>query len=123
MSLVDRIKAAASEKGLTLAGIEKTLGFGNSTIRKWDKNSPSLDKVIATANLLNVSVSWLAPGIPDDSIEIKYSTFLNKYEKLDASDKIKIDHFMEICLLSSPATPVSHDTAENVQESHVTQEN
>ena len=40
MSLVDRIKAAASEKGLTLAGIEKTLGFGNSTIRKWIRTPP-----------------------------------------------------------------------------------
>ena len=61
MSLVDRIKAAASEKGLTLAGIEKTLGFGNSTIRKWDKNSPSLDKVVATqicSTLSIVACNW-----------------------------------------------------------------
>lgn len=112
MSLVKRIKAAANEKGMTLASIEKSLGFGNSTIRKWDKNSPSLDKVVATANLLDVSVSWLATGISEDTTETQYSDFLYKYEKLDDSDKTKVNHFIEICLLGSSSPPASHDITE-----------
>ena len=60
MSIVDRIKDAASRNGLTIPQIERELGFGNRTIYRWDKNSPSMDKVILVANLLNVSLSWLA---------------------------------------------------------------
>lgn len=118
MSLVDRIKLAAGENGLTLAAIEKKLGFGNSTIRKWDKNSPSLDKVTATANLLNVSVSWLATGITESSSCSALSKddldVLDKYRKLSDTDKMKIDHFMEICLLDVPLKSNLY----NIEETH-----
>ncbi len=100
MGIVERVKISAAEKGLTLAKIERTLGFGNSTIRKWDQNSPSLDKVIATANLLDKSLSWLATGnyegIPCDL------EFIHLYEKLSELEKEKIKHFIEICLIDIP---------------------
>ena len=114
MSLVDRIKLAANKNGMTLASIEKSLGFGNSTIRKWDNNSPSLDKVIATANLLNVSISWLATGNIDETTKSLYIDFLNKYEKLTESDKIKIDHFIEICLMNLPESSDTDHTEEQI---------
>ena len=102
MSIVERIKKSATEKGLTLAKIERSLGFGNSTIRKWDQNSPSLDKVIATANLLDKSISWLATGnydnIPFDA------EFIQQYEKLSDLDKEKIKYFMEISLIKAADT-------------------
>lgn len=120
MSLVDRIKLAAGENGLTLAAIEKKLGFGNSTIRKWDKNSPSLDKVTATANLLDVSVSWLATGAVDDkrseTLNQEDLNILNKYRKLSDLDKAKINHFIEICLLDVPAKKDLYDN--NIEETH-----
>ena len=121
MSLVDRIKLAAGENGLTLAAIEKKLGFGNSTIRKWDKNSPSLDKVTATANLLNVSVSWLATGAvedkPSETISKDDLDILNKYRMLSDLNKMKIDHFMEICLLDVPEKKDSC-SYNNIEETH-----
>lgn len=119
MSLVDRIKLAAVENGLTLAAIEKKLGFGNSTIRKWDKNSPSLDKVTATANLLNVSVSWLATGSGEGKTSETLSKddldVLNKYRMLSDLNKMKIDYFMEICLLDVPTKKASYN---NIEETH-----
>ena len=96
MGIVERVKISAAEKGLTLAKIERTLGFGNSTIRKWDQNSPSLDKVIATANLLNKSLSWLATGNYENASGD--SEFICLYEKLSELEKEKIKHFIEICL-------------------------
>lgn len=106
MSIVERVKNSATEKGLTLTKIERILGFGNSTIRKWDQNSPSLDKVIATANLLDKPLSWLATGnydkIPFDS------EFMLQYDKLSDSDKTKIKNFMEICLMD--ASPKKENT-------------
>ena len=89
MGIVERVKISAAEKGLTLAKIERTLGFGNSTIRKWDQNSPSLDKVIATANLLNKSLSWLATGNYENASGD--SEFICLYEKLSELEKEKAD--------------------------------
>lgn len=100
MGIVERIRISASEKGLTVAKVEKLLKFGNSTIRKWDKNSPSLDKVIAAANLLEKPLGWLATGEYDRS-EDTYSDFLIQYEKLSDTDKRKIEYFMEISLSDS----------------------
>ena len=57
MGIVDRITAKTD---LKLAQIERTLGFGNGTIRKWDISFPSIDKVVAVADLINVTVDYLA---------------------------------------------------------------
>lgn len=48
--------------GFTFATIEKTLGFGNGTIRRWDKSAPSADKLLDLANLLNTSTDFLLTG-------------------------------------------------------------
>lgn len=57
MGIVERI---TSKTGLKLAQIERELGFGNGTIRKWDTSFPSIDKVVAVADLINVSIDYLA---------------------------------------------------------------
>ena len=127
MSIVDRIKDAASRNGLTIPQIERELGFGNRTIYRWDKNSPSMDKVILVANLLNVSLSWLATGMMESTSENTHYDFWNKYEKLSESDRMKIDHFMEICLVNIPSVSVTYNNIEEkphmahmVQEPQVT---
>lgn len=96
MQIVERIKAAAAGQGLSLAQLEQQLGFGSRTIYKWDKNSPSMDKVIAVANFLHLSLTWLATGTYDEDNE--HTRFLKYYELLSDLDKEKVDHFMEISL-------------------------
>lgn len=39
--------------------MEKECGLGNGTINKWDRNSPSVAKVVAVADALGVPVSYL----------------------------------------------------------------
>lgn len=101
MNILDRIKDAAVRSGTSIPQIERELGFGNRTIYRWDKNSPSVDKVISVANLLNVSVSWLATGVSENKSNYKLSDkeldFLCRYKELSEIDKTKIDYFMEIC--------------------------
>ena len=59
MSLVERIRSIAELRELTLAKIERDLGLGNGTIRKWDNNAPSVDKVQKVGEYLNVSIDYL----------------------------------------------------------------
>ena len=62
MSLLVRIKQLSKEKKQSVAEIEKALNMGNGTIRRWDIHAPSVDKVIAVAQLLDVSVEYLLTG-------------------------------------------------------------
>lgn len=117
MSIVDRIKYSATQNGTSIPQIERKLNFGNRTIYRWDKNSPSIDKVIAVANLLNVSLSWLATGTADDktlndSLDTQTLHFLDNYKKLSDLDKTKIAYFMEICLIDVPETTITYHTIE-----------
>lgn len=62
MLLTERIKSLAEQLNMTFASIERDTGLGRGTIRKWDTNCPSADKLLKVANLLNVSVDFLLTG-------------------------------------------------------------
>lgn len=63
MSLKDRVKMLAQERGISLPVLESELGFGNSTIVKWDKSTPNADKLNAVAKYFGVSMDYLLNGI------------------------------------------------------------
>lgn len=76
--LVKKIKKLCDEQDKTLFSLEKECGFGNGTINKWDKNSPSIARVMLVAKALNTTVSYLIgetdeksppPGIGDGLTE------------------------------------------------------
>lgn len=70
MTLVERIQELCDKKGTTLIGLERILNFGRGTIRKWDKSSPSIDKLGAVADYFNVSIDYLRTGNnPDQEFE------------------------------------------------------
>lgn len=58
--LYQRIKQLCSRKGITIAKLESDLGFGNSSIKKWEKSSsPSVDKIVKVATYFDVSIDYL----------------------------------------------------------------
>lgn len=59
MSLVERIQTLCSSKSTTLIGLERQVGLGRGTIRKWDESSPSVDKLKKVADYFNVSTDYL----------------------------------------------------------------
>lgn len=55
-----RIKQLCYRKGITIAKLEADLGFGNSSIKKWEKSSsPSIDKIVKVATYFDVSIDYL----------------------------------------------------------------
>lgn len=54
----EKIEALAKEKGITVAALEKSLGFGNGTIRGWKTKSPSLKNITRVARYLGVPVDY-----------------------------------------------------------------
>lgn len=70
MTLKDRVKALAQERGISLPVLESELGFGNSTIVKWDKSTPNADKLNAVAKFFNVSMDYLLNGDTEKSQDL-----------------------------------------------------
>ena len=60
--MYERIKELCRTREITIADLEKTLGFGTRTIYNWTSHAPSVDKVIAVAEYFGVSIDYLVTG-------------------------------------------------------------
>lgn len=71
MTLKNRIKTLAKQRGISLPALESELGFGNSTIVKWDKSTPNADKLNAVAKYFGVTMDYLLNGVDEDGLTEK----------------------------------------------------
>lgn len=89
--MVDRIIALIKEKGLSIYSVEKKLGFGNGAIKRFDNNSPSIDKIILLSDFLNTSIDYLIYGeekrqsLSDNEIKL-----IKHYKRLPHDEKISL---------------------------------
>lgn len=58
MSLYENIKKACADSSISILALEKELNFPRSSICKWDKNTPGIDKVKAVADYFGVSIDY-----------------------------------------------------------------
>lgn len=83
--MLERILYIIEQKGLSCSYVEKSLGFGNGAIKRFNKSSPSIDKIIAISNFLNISIEWLVEGkgeiYKNNNIENNITTKLSPIEK------------------------------------------
>ncbi len=61
-SVFSRLDFIIKERGLTLSRVEKECGLGNGTIKRWESQSPRLDKLVSVARFLNISLDFLVFG-------------------------------------------------------------
>lgn len=59
MSLIQIIQQLCQEQDLTFAQLERTLGLSNGSIRRWDTNAPSINRLQRVADYFQVSVDYL----------------------------------------------------------------
>lgn len=74
MGLYENIKDVAAEKGYSINRLEKELGFPRSSISKYNKNVPSMEKIQKIADFLNVSIA----DITGESGEREQKYYLNE---------------------------------------------
>lgn len=58
-NLKENIRVIARERGMSLTQLEVAAGLGNGTIGKWDIYSPRVDRLMAVAEVLDVSVDYI----------------------------------------------------------------
>jgi transcriptional regulator with XRE-family HTH domain len=86
--MVERIRQLCKINNIAVSELERSLGFSNGLISKWDNSYPSIEKVAKVADYFDVSLDWLYGRDKDDLspeavIELqKYVEFLKiKYPK------------------------------------------
>ena len=87
MLTYDRIKTLCKQKGVTVTGTEKELGFARGSLCKVETNKPSMEKVQKLAEFFGVSVEYLTTGeetedkgyyINPETAELAQTLFENK---------------------------------------------
>lgn len=58
------IKEIAKNENLSIRSIERDLGFGNGTLKRWDHHSPNVEKLNQVAGYLKVPIERLIYGRP-----------------------------------------------------------
>ncbi|MFV0519785.1 MAG: helix-turn-helix domain-containing protein [Lachnospirales bacterium] len=64
MTIVDKIKELCKRKNTNLSSLELELGFGKGTIYKWDKSSPSIDKLSKVASFFELTMDEFLKDTP-----------------------------------------------------------
>jgi len=58
LSIYQNVKTACLEFNITVSALEKELNFPRSSICKWDKNTPGIDKVKAVADYFQKPIEY-----------------------------------------------------------------
>ena len=102
-SLTEKIRELCEKNGISFFRLEKELHLGNGTIRAWDQNRPSIDKVDAVADYFGVSVDYLmGRNEPTDDEDInamladpEYRALFKKTAKMKKSDQEFVKRIIE----------------------------
>ena len=64
MELLDRIRELSKERGVTVAQVERGAGLTVTTIAKWNRITPGIDKVALVADFFGISIDELIGRTP-----------------------------------------------------------
>ena len=59
MAIYSNVKAVCKSKGISVMKLETELGFARSSIYKWNKPQPGIEKIKKVADYLGVSMEYL----------------------------------------------------------------
>ncbi|NLR08704.1 MULTISPECIES: helix-turn-helix domain-containing protein [Lactobacillaceae] len=76
MTVFERIKKLAKERGYSLTKLNDEAGLGTNSIYHWKTKTPGTDNLQKVANVLNVTVDYLL-GEENQSTRSKKSVDLN----------------------------------------------
>lgn len=108
MGLYERVKDIASEKGYSINKLEKELGFPRSSISKFNKNKPSMDKIKQVADFLGVSTDSIIGNEDQETSNLtrrdtkEIENILSDTESLLRQDGLMFD--------GNPASPEAIDS-------------
>ena len=61
-TILDRVKLLAAQQGMTVAEVERKADIGNGVAARWNKSTPTADKLQKVAKVLGTSMEYLLLG-------------------------------------------------------------
>lgn len=58
MAIYDNVREACKEQGITVSELEEKLNFARSSIYKWNRHLPNVEKLRAVAKYLNKPMEY-----------------------------------------------------------------
>lgn len=87
MKIYDRIKELCKERGITITGLEKELGFARGSLSKIDKNKPAMERVKKLADYFGKPIVYFT----DD--QDQFSGQQNEYYEDPATARLAQEMF------------------------------
>ena len=91
--MVDKIRFLCEKNNTNIKALERELGLGNGTIRRWDERSPSIDKVVLVANHFGVPISAL---LDDEKSPTSGEIGPSKQDLLNLIDTMEMSELAEV---------------------------
>ncbi len=63
--ILDRIRLLATKQGMTVAEVERKADIGNGVAARWNRSTPTADKLQQVANVLGTTMEYLLLGEED----------------------------------------------------------
>ena len=82
MTKYERIKALCKDRGVTITGLEKELGFARGSLSKIDKNKPSYERLAKLANYFGVPIDYFSDDVPTSGQDESYYLYDEARENL-----------------------------------------
>ena len=99
--MLERIKKLGKQMGLSLTDVNDKAGLGENTIYKWKHIDPGISKVAAVADVLGVSLDYIA-GREAHNLSEESQNVLAKFNCLTASQKADALRYMDFLLSRNP---------------------
>ncbi|WP_143322676.1 helix-turn-helix transcriptional regulator [Clostridium sp. HBUAS56010] len=94
-NIVSIINDLCKRNDMTVGQLERELKFSQGLISRWDKNSPSVDKIIAVADYFKTSVDYILGRTSTDSILSIEEMFINKIIEETESYLLQWNNYFE----------------------------
>ena len=97
MTLFERTKETASNRGLSIQQVAKKAGLGINSIYRWKERNPTTSNIKAVADVLGVSVDYLLGNTDemhsnkkdDKTVDLEQDTTILALDGIELSDDYK----------------------------------
>lgn len=92
--LLNKIKKLCDDNKISIAELERNLGFGNGSIRRWLDGNPSINSLRKVAEYFGVTIQYLV----EDNVQISKESldFAKEYEKLSDKQKDLVKCYLSV---------------------------
>ena len=97
--LLSRVKDLCAERGISLARMERDLGFSAGSSYRWPKSTPGIDRINAVAQYFHVSVDYLCGRTdlkenPESLVDSDLISLQRAIQNLKPEDRTKANNIL-----------------------------